>query len=253
MAELQSDTRDPKPEERGPNQDFVDEIEMDLDKELTGAARAGFIVKVYSIVATQLVATAVFVCMACWSPAYSEFARTHMAVYISSIIISLICLYALGCYKQIARRVPLNYTLLAVFTICEGYSVSCITNLYTPETVAIAAILTAVTVVALTCYAISRGSQDLTYMGGLLVILFFVMITGFILQFFIRNRVLEILIASCMVIVFGIYIIYDTQMICGGDRAVQFSTDDYMMAAMVLYIDILQMFLELLRIFGDRR
>jgi len=105
--------------------------------------------------------------------------------------------------------------------------------------------------VALTVYAIKRGSEDLTIMGGLIVITFFVMLTAFILQIFLRNRLLEIVIASCLVIVFGIYIIYDTQMIVGS-RGAQFSTDDYIMAAMMLYIDIMQMFLEILRLFGDR-
>jgi FtsH-binding integral membrane protein len=41
-------------------------------------------------------------------------------------------------------------------------------------------------------------------------------------------------------------------MICGGERGSQFSTDDYIMAAMILYIDIIRMFLEILRLFGSR-
>jgi len=140
MAELQIDNREPKPEERGPNQEFADGIEYDLDKELTATSRSGFIRKVYGILTAQLVCTAFFVSLACWNPAYKEFTQGHTALWVFSLIITIICIYALGCYKQIARSVPLNYTLLGLFTICESYSVSCITNVYTPETVAIAAI-----------------------------------------------------------------------------------------------------------------
>lgn len=142
--------------------------------------------------------TAFFVCLAVWHPAYRALTISSQSLWIVSFILSMVCIYALGCYKQIARKVPLNYFLLAVFTIAESYTVSCITNLYTPETVAIAAVLTASVTVALTAYAIHRGAQDLTMMGGLLVILFFVVITAFILQLFLRSRILEILICSCL-------------------------------------------------------
>jgi FtsH-binding integral membrane protein len=105
-----------------------------------------------------LTCTAIFVSLAVWHPAYRALTIKSTSLWIVSFIISMVCLYALGCYKQIARKVPLNYFLLAVFTIAFSYSVSCTTNLYTPETVAIAAILTASVTVALTAYAIKRGA-----------------------------------------------------------------------------------------------
>lgn len=83
------------------------------------------------------------------------------------------------------------------------------------------------------------------------MILLFVMVTAFILQIFLRNWALEIFVAACGAVLFGIYIIYDTRMIVGL-RSSQFSTDDYIMAAMFLYIDIIQIFLEILRFFGTR-
>jgi FtsH-binding integral membrane protein len=48
------------------------------------------------------------------------------------------------------------------------------------------------------------------------------------------------------VILFGIYLVIDTQMIIGG-RRFEISTDDYVLAALVLYIDIIQLFLYILR------
>lgn len=53
------------------------------------------------------------------------------------------------------------------------------------------------------------------------------------------------------VILFGIYILFDTQMIIGGKR-LQLSMDDYVIGALILYIDIIQMFLYLLSLFGRR-
>jgi protein lifeguard len=50
---------------------------------------------------------------------------------------------------------------------------------------------------------------------------------------------------SLGVIIFGIYIIIDIQMIVGGKRF-EISYDDYIFAALILYIDIIRLFLYVL-------
>ena len=47
------------------------------------------------------------------------------------------------------------------------------------------------------------------------------------------------------------YIIYDTQLICGkfGNK---FSIDDYMIAAISVYIDVINLFIYILRIIGKK-
>ena len=55
------------------------------------------------------------------------------------------------------------------------------------------------------------------------------------------------------IIIFGIYIIIDTKMIIGGERF-EISYDDYIFAAMILYIDIIRLFLYILAMLkGSRR
>merc|ERR1711953_1179181 len=56
-------------------------------------------------------------------------------------------------------------------------------------------------------------------------------------------------------LLFSFYIVFDTQLIVGGkhSRSNEFSVDDYAFAAISLYTDIVQLFLYLLQIFGDRR
>ena len=51
---------------------------------------------------------------------------------------------------------------------------------------------------------------------------------------------------------FGFYLIVDTQMIMGG-KSIELSIDEYILAAMLLYIDIIQIFLYILRILGNSR
>lgn len=46
-------------------------------------------------------------------------------------------------------------------------------------------------------------------------------------------------------ILYCVYIVYDTRIICQ-----KFSYDDYIVGAVTLYMDIIMLFLELLRLFG---
>lgn len=102
----------------------------------------------------------------------------------------------------------------------------------------------------LTIYAIFTKS-DFTMMWGVIWILFmsflvFGIFTGIGFSYWLYN-----LYCVFGVILFGIYIIFDTQMIIGGKR-LQLSMDDYVIGALILYIDIIQMFLYLLSLFGRR-
>ena len=45
----------------------------------------------------------------------------------------------------------------------------------------------------------------------------------------------------------SIYLIYDTQLIIGG-KSRQISIDDYIFAAMSLYVDMIRLFMEILKI-----
>jgi FtsH-binding integral membrane protein len=59
------------------------------------------------------------------------------------------------------------------------------------------------------------------------------------------------LYCSLACILFGIYLVIDTQLIVGG-RRYALSMDDYVAGALMLYIDIIQMFLYILSILGGR-
>jgi FtsH-binding integral membrane protein len=65
------------------------------------------------------------------------------------------------------------------------------------------------------------------------------------------NRTLHLIYAYLAVILFSFYLLFDTQLIMGGKRY-QIDIDDYIMAAMILYLDIINIFLQLLKIFGNK-
>ena len=69
--------------------------------------------------------------------------------------------------------------------------------------------------------------------------------------FLIQSEVLSILIAIVFAAIYAFYLIIDTQLIMG-DRKHSLTLDNYILGAVMLYIDIIQLFLNLLRILGNR-
>jgi len=112
---------------------------------------------------------------------------------------------------------------------------------YDPKTVATAAIMTAAVTLALTAYAFSDKSADFTMMGGMFFMFFGVVFAAFIVNIFIQSSILSLLVSCSFAVVFGIYIIYDTQLIVGRkENALEI--DEYILGAMMLYIDIINLF-----------
>jgi FtsH-binding integral membrane protein len=53
------------------------------------------------------------------------------------------------------------------------------------------------------------------------------------------------------VLLFGVYLVIDTQMIVGG-KSVEIAIDEYAIAAMLLYIDIIQIFMYILNLLSNK-
>lgn len=52
----------------------------------------------------------------------------------------------------------------------------------------------------------------------------------------------------------GFYLVYDTQLIIGGQhKRMQFDMDDYVLAALSIYLDIINLFILILRLLNDSR
>ena len=56
--------------------------------------------------------------------------------------------------------------------------------------------------------------------------------------------------ASIGCIIFSLYIIYDTQLMVGGSHKYSLSPEEYIFAALNLYLDVINLFMYLLAIFG---
>ena len=88
--------------------------------------------------------------------------------------------------------------------------------------------------------------------GGVLSVLVFVLLGASILNYFLKLQWLAVGISVGTVIIFSIYLIHDTQLIIGGRhrRAGSLGSDEYIFGALMLYLDIIILFMEILKALG---
>lgn len=112
---------------------------------------------------------------------------------------------------------------------------------FSPQPVLHAFALASASFVGLTLYALISG-RDFSAWGGILSIGLWVLIAAGILNIFFGATAFALAISSVAVVIFGAYILYDTSMM------LQKGEDDAVGCALNLYLDFLNLFLNLLRL-----
>lgn len=213
-----------------------------FDKEL----RKGFITKVYGILSSQLLLTVIFCAISMTNKEFSDYQRTNTFLFILCLILTIIIPIVIICFKSLMSNVPYNYIILFVFTFCESYLVSFICSVSKPELVFMAAFMTLAICISLTIYAFTT-TTDFTLQGGSIFLFGCGLMLFSIFGLFTNNNIFHIILSVAGAILFGIYLIYDTQLIIG-NKELKLEIDDYILAAFMLYVDIINMFLYLLEI-----
>ena len=232
--------------------DYEYENEQNLDSLINAQLRKGFIAKVYSIFIIQILSTSIFIFFAYYSTSFYTLLYDNILFFLLSITLLILCMVITLCYPEYLRKVPHNYIILAIFTLTESYFVASITCEYTPKSVFIVLILTFTSFVTLTIYAIYT-KHDITVFGGVLTCLLVLLIVGSFILIFVKIKIMQLIMDIFGVLLFMAYIVYDTQLIVRGDGKFQFSIDDYILASLNLYLDIINLFIYLLSIFGDKK
>lgn len=214
--------------------------------------RRGFIRKVYSILMLQLAVTTAVIALFTFHEPTKRYVRRTPAIYYSSFGIMIVCLLCMACCSSVRRKAPMNFIFLGLFTVAESYMLGCMAAAFDKEEVVMAVGFTAVICFALTLFAL-QTKWDFTVMGGALFIgLILVMVFGIVVAFF-HSKAAHIAYASCGAFLFSMYLIYDTQMMMGGKHKYSISPEEYIFAALNLYLDIINIFIYILSIIGASR
>lgn len=219
--------------------------------------RQGFVRKVYGILTTQLVVTFGFVALVKSNATLEMYMVHSWALFYPILFLQIAISCMITCCRGFARKTPTNYVLLGAFTLCWTYLIGFITAFYPAEIVLSAAGMTALISVAISVFAcvtdydFTEVCGPFICMGLLLVMCVSLVCSLMSMLFFSFAAAWYPWACGLCVIIYGLFLLCDTQMIVGGGRY-ELSIDDYVLGAMMLYIDIIMLFLKLLEIFGRR-
>jgi len=209
--------------------------------------RSKFMLKVFGILIFQLLFTFCFV-LICQINSIKKFLLSHTTLCYTTVGIAsfvfIIILIIFLCEPRSIREFPYNYILLTLVTISQTIILIYITVAFKAHIVvgAIAILIgfcVAIIVISL-CNKI-----DIKYCYFMIWFLVFELITYGILLAVYRNYYLELLYCLIGCALFSFYIAFDTINIRD-----HFDIDDYAFAALTLYIDIIRLFIEILKLIG---
>lgn len=234
--------------------------------------RQNFMSKVYSLLSTQLLFTFAFSYYTARNDAMQSFMFSHMSLWWIASVITLISCVWLSLSPRpedveydslldeenrsgnlpwyvLTRRGKL--TLLSLFTLCEAYTLSIVTFIYDPNIVLRALLITSVIVIGVSLMALSgkfewvlNSATSIYYwLNWALLLLIGIGISSI---FFGLGSRMNLFYGWLGAIVFTIYLFIDTQLIF---RKVY--PDEEIKCAMMLYLDIINLFLSILRILGN--
>lgn len=209
----------------------------------TGADRATLVRRTYSLVFASVLVTMVGTWFAMQQP------RLLAAVAEHPFITMLATFAPLLLALKLRDAFPANLGLVFLFTFVEGIAIAPIMYAYArtnPGIIGQAGILTGSTFGVLTLYAfVSR--RDFSAWGSFFVVGLWVLIATSLLNLFFKNQTASLWLSGAAVMVFSGLLVFDTWRL----RNV-YGPNDYVAAAVNIYLDLLNMFLAILNLLGGR-
>ena len=253
-SEKDYDQNNDYPVEIKPNENTSPSEESDeiAESSIQASVRAGFVRKVYGILSIQLIITFGAVLL-CQLKPIKQAIFSHPALSGNLVIFAslsfLVLFLCLACCRDLSKKVPYNYIFLLAITLCEAISCSIAASIYSFQIVALALLLTIVTTLAITFYACTTKTDFSLCRMGLYVLFSQMFVIGLIAVLF-RIKSLYTFYTFGMTFMVGIYLVYDTQLILG-KLGMGYSVDDYIFATLEIYMDIIRLFLLILRILAN--
>ncbi len=210
----------------------------------TGAERATLVRRTYLLVFAGILVTMLGAAFGFSQPGIMASVARHPFLSFFATFVPLML-------AQVMRdRFPANIGLTLAFTFAEGVWISpllWVAQQRTPGIILQTALLTGSTFAVLTAYAfLSR--RDFSAWGGFLTVGLWVLIGTSLLMFFFKSTAGSLWLAGAGTLLFSGLLVFDTWRL----RNV-YGPNDYVIAAVAIYLDLLNMFLFILRLLGGGR
>jgi FtsH-binding integral membrane protein len=217
------------------------------------AGLRAYMLRIYNLMVIGLALTGVTAFTVASSPALSQALLTGpMAFVVMFSPLAFMLVLSFGIYKMQANTARM---LFIAFSVVMGLSMASIFLVYSGQSIARTFFVTAGTFGAMSLWGYTT-KRDLTGMGSFLMMGLFGIIIASIVGIFFQSSALQFAISVIGVVVFTGLIAYDTQSLKEQYRAGigQSSADKLaVMGALSLYLDFINLFMMLLRFFGQNR
>ncbi|KZC09524.1 Protein lifeguard 1 [Dufourea novaeangliae] len=214
--------------------------------------RNGFIRKVYSILMCQLLITVSMIALFLYHQPTKLWVANHREVFWICFAATFILIICMVCCTSVRRKAPMNFIFLFLFTVAEGFLLATAASTYSSEEVLLAVGITAAVCFALTLFAF-QTKFDFTACHSILFVALIVFVLFGIIAMIWHGKIMTLVYASIGALLFSVYLVYDTQMMIGGSHKYSISPEEYIFAALTLYLDVVNIFLYILTIIGAAR
>jgi len=211
--------------------------------------RRGFIRKVYGILMVQLLITGGFMSIFMFVEPVKMFAREQAQTSVIVAMITIIVIVVIMmCSTNARRKAPGNYIFLTMFTLGMSFLLGIVSAASDRDEIFIALGICALVTFGLTVFAWQTKYDFTMCHGALFTLLLTLTAVGIGMWFLPTNRESQLMLAGFGAFVFSLLLIHDTQIIIGGNHHLAISPEEYVFAALTLYLDIINLFLRILRI-----
>lgn len=214
-----------------------------------------FFVKVYGWMSVALIITGL---VAAWASSNQTIMRIILDkeyVFVSLLVFEfLLVMFLVGWIKKISSQTAT--LILILYSGLNGLTLSVIFLVFTTDSIASTFFITAGTFAIMSVYGYFTKT-DLTNLGNLLLMALFGLILSTIINIFFQNELLYWITTFAGILIFIGLIAYDTQKIKKlniiGNEGKDEDKKESIMGALTLYLDFINLFLDLLRLFGKRK
>ncbi|KRZ76687.1 Protein lifeguard 1 [Trichinella papuae] len=217
--------------------------------------RTTFIRKVFLILTAQLCVVSAVVALFTFNEYVKNYVRQDRSVQLFAFLFYFASVLAISFNEEIRRRFPINFVLLGILTVSLAIMAGTIASLVKSEAVMIAAAVTCLTCLLVSVLA-AYVKFDLTeLLFPMFVIGIGLCVYGIVLMIFHISygisAAAHALYSALIIIFFLMYLAIDIQLIMG-NKKYNLSPEDYILAAMLLYVDIIQVFINLLSLLNNQ-
>ncbi|XP_044758525.1 protein lifeguard 1-like [Coccinella septempunctata] len=214
--------------------------------------RKAFIRKVYLILMFQMIVSVGLIAWFMYDEPLRFYVETNIWPMITAMVVTFVVIITLACCGDVRKQFPLNLILLGVFTVAEGFILATLSAMTNSKIVLMAVGITAVVFLGLTLFSF-QTRWDFTMSGGILMVCLIVLVVFGLIAMIFPGRTIILIYSSIGALIFGCYMVYDTQMLMGGDHKLAISPEEYIFAVLALYLDIVNFFVSILTILNASR